>query len=117
MPKPVSNRFSTCRKLVHDDAFEGQLAVHMVTPLLSKALRELKPEYHSCGIFLRRALIRYLGIVLYRLLDKPQRGRTGETASISSLLEMAKSERVLDNNQIKRFTSEFDKIVATRLLS
>ena len=86
--------------------------MHIVTPLLGKAMKELKPDYYSCGIFLRRALMRYLGIALYRLLDTPQRGRTGETASISSLLEMAKSDRVLDNDQIRRFTSDFDKIKA-----
>jgi hypothetical protein len=64
MTRPSSKRFSACRKLVHDDAFEGQLATHMVTPLLSKAMREQKPDYHLCGIFLRRALMRYLGSAL-----------------------------------------------------
>ena len=56
--------------------------------------------------------MRYLAIVLSRLLEKPGEGSTGVTASISSLLDMAKSEAVLDKRQIQHFTSEFKKIKA-----
>jgi hypothetical protein len=84
----------------------------MVLPLLKNALRELKVDYlHDSGIFLRRALTRYLALALFRLIDKPnESGKTGVTASISSLLEMAESEGVLDLDQIRKFTSDFEKI-------
>lgn len=112
MNKPTSENFRTCRSRVHDDAFEAQLTLHMVTPLLGNTLRELKLEYlYKSGVFLRRALVRYLALALYRLLDKPnEKGRTGITVSIASLLEMAKSESILANTEITRLTAEIEKI-------
>ena len=82
----TSDTFWACRKLVHDDAFEATAALDMGLPLLKNALRELKIDYlYDCGLFLRRALTRYLTLVLYRLLDKPnESGKSGITASISS---------------------------------
>ena len=50
---------------------------------------------------------------LYGLLDKPnEKGKTGVTASIESLLEMARSEDILSDQQIKAFTAELEKIKA-----
>jgi hypothetical protein len=112
MTKAPSERFCACRKLVDDDAFEAQIAAHMATPLISGELSKLKRDRYWVGVFLRRALMRYLAIVLSRLLEKPGEGSTGVTASISSLLDMAKSEAVLDKRQIQHFTSEFKKIKA-----
>jgi hypothetical protein len=105
-----------CRKLVDDDAFEAQIAAHIATPLISGELSKLKRDRYWVGVFLRRALVRYLAIVLSRLLEKPGEGSTGVTASISSLLDMAKSEGVLDKRQIRHFTSEFKKIKCPRWL-
>ena len=110
MTKAASEQFCTCRKFVHDDAFEAQITARMATPLLSGAVNKLKGDYHPVGIFLRRALTRYLAITLSRLLDKPGKGRTGETASIASLLDMAKSERILDKRQIQHFISNFETV-------
>jgi hypothetical protein len=110
--KETSENFRAGRELVHDDALEAQIALHMVTPLLKNVLNELKLDYlHDSGLFLRRALVRYLALALYRLLDKPNdRGTTGITASISSLLEIAKSEKILNEGQIEKLTSDFEKI-------
>jgi hypothetical protein len=110
--KVTSERFAKCRELVHDDAFEAQIALHFVEPLLGNALNELKLAYlYNCGLLLRRALVRYLALVLCRLLDKPnEKGQTGITASISSLLEMAKSESVLTESQVQKFSADFEKI-------
>lgn len=110
--KAPSDKFRACRQLVHDDAFEARLAVHMALPLLKDTLRHLKGEHlHDCGVFLRRALTRYLTIALCRLLDKPQEsGRTGITASIASLLEMAKDEEVLLGETVSTLQAEFEKI-------
>jgi hypothetical protein len=112
MKKPTSETFKACRERVHDDAFEAQIALHMVTPLLGNTMSELKLDYlRQSGIFLRRALTRYLALALYRLLDKPNdSGKTGITASISSLLEMAKSEGVLTEHQVETFTSDLEKV-------
>jgi hypothetical protein len=110
----TSQNFETCRSRVHDDAFEAQLALHMVTPLLGNTLKEFKLEYlHKSGVFFRRALVRYLTLALYRLLDKPNdKGPTGITVSIASLLGMAKSEGVLAEAEITRLTAEIEKIKA-----
>lgn len=111
-PKPTTDKFKACRELVHDDAFEAKLALHMVLPLLKNTLKEVKLNYvYEFGLFLRRSLTRYLALVLCRLLDKPnESGKTGITASISSLLAMAKSESVLSDAQIQNFTSDFERI-------
>jgi hypothetical protein len=107
----TSTDFRTCRERVHDDALEAQIALHMVSPLLGNTLNELKLELHESGKFLRRALVRYLALVLCRLLDKPNdNGKTGITVSISSLLKMARSEPVLSEGQIEKFTSDLEKI-------
>jgi AbiU2 len=108
----VSEKFHACRVLVHDDAFEAQITLHMVLPLLKNTLRELKRDYlYKSGVFLRRSLTRYLVLALFRLIDKPNAsGATGVTASISSLLEMAKAEGVLSDDQIKKFADDFNKI-------
>jgi hypothetical protein len=107
----VSEKFHACRVLVHDDAFEAQIALHMVAPLLKNVLRELSLKYlYEGGAFLRRSLTRYFALVLCRLLDKPNAsGKTGTTASISSLLELAKSENVLIDEKIQKFNSELKK--------
>jgi hypothetical protein len=112
--KSTSEKFNACRDLVHDDAFEVEITLHMATPLLKNALQELKLDYlYNSGIFLRRALTRYLALVLFRLLDKPNdSGKTGVTASISSLLEMAKSEGALSDAQIQSFAADIEKIKA-----
>ncbi len=112
LKKTTSEKFRACRELVHDDVFEAEITLHMVTPLLKNALKELKLDYlYNSGLFLRRALTRYLAIVLYRLLDKPNdSGKTGVTASISSLLVMAKSEGVLSETQIQKLSSDIEKI-------
>jgi hypothetical protein len=112
--KATSKNFRTCRARVHDDAFEAQLTLHMVTPLLGNTLKELKRDYsHKSGVFLRRALVRYLTLALYRLLDKPNdKGRTGITVSIASLLEMVKSEGVLAEAEITGLTAKIEKIKA-----
>jgi len=108
----VSEKFHACRVLVHDDAFEAQITLHMVLPLLKNVVRELKRDYlYKSGVFLRRSLTRYLVLALFRLIDKPnESGATGVTASISSLLEMAKAEKVLTDDQIRQFTDDFNEI-------
>jgi hypothetical protein len=110
----TSEEFRKCRELVHDDAFEAQIALHMATPLLSGTLSQLKLNHlYDSALFLRRALVRYLSLALYRLLDKPNySGRTGITASIVSLLEMAKSEGILSADQFVKLMSDIDKIKA-----
>ena len=51
--KATSEKLRTCRELVHDDAFEAQIALHMATPLLKNALKELKLDYlYNSGLFL-----------------------------------------------------------------
>jgi hypothetical protein len=63
--KEISENFRACRALVHDDAFEAQLALHMVKPLLQNALKELKLGYlYDSGLFLRRSIVRYLALAL-----------------------------------------------------
>jgi AbiU2 len=110
--KATSEKFRRCRERVHDDAFEAQIALHMATPFLNNDLEALKLDYlRTSGIFLRRSLVRYLALALYRLLDKPNDGgRTGITASISSLLGMAQSEGVLSKEQCQKLTSEIEEI-------
>ena len=66
--------------------------------------------HYSIGVFLRRALTRYLGLVVSRLLDKPENGKTGITASIASLLEMARDEAIFTPAQVQGFISEFEEI-------
>ena len=112
MNKTTSDRFSTCRRLVRGDAFEAQIGAHMATPLLNTRGLEKLGEHYASGVFLRRALTRYIALVLCRLLEKPERGQTGETASIASLLDMANSERILGQDQVQTFTSNFDKVKA-----
>jgi hypothetical protein len=112
MTNTPSERFCRCRERAHDDAFEAQIALLMAAPLLNNDLDALTVDYvrNSC-IFLRRALVRYLALALFRLLDKPNdSGRTGITASISSLLEMAKAENVLSDVQYRKLISEIETI-------
>lgn len=111
----TSEEFRKCRELVHDDAFEAQIALHMVTPLLGDTLGQLKLKHiYDSGLFLRRALVRYLCLALSRLLDKPNyNGTTGTTASIFSLLEMATRESVLNADQFVKLTADIDKITAS----
>lgn len=111
MNKTPSEQFNTCRKLVCDDAFEARLAAEMATPLLSGGLAKMNDHY-SVGVFLRRSLTRYLGLIVSRLLEKPGQGPTGTTASIPSLLEMAQNEEILNKNQVQRFFSDFETIKA-----
>jgi hypothetical protein len=112
--KVGSEKFQACRKLVHDDAFEAKIASHMVLPLLQNALKEMKTKYLSgSGIFLRRALTRYLALVLCRLLENPNdSGKTGVTASIASLLKATETEALLTQEKIGQLRSKFEKIKA-----
>jgi hypothetical protein len=110
MNKPTSDRFRICRRLVRDDAHEAQIAMHMAMPLLqARGVDELGKHY-APGVFLRRALARYIALILCRLLERPDQGYTGETASIASLIDMAKSERILQQDQVQLFTSDFDRV-------
>src|ERR1700756_4764647 len=109
MPKSTSPRFQECRKLVHEDAFEAKLAAETAIPLISGLLMG---EHRAVGIFLRRVLMRYLSLVLSRLLDEARNGRTGITASIPSLLEMTREETILSQTQLQHFDSAFEKIKA-----
>jgi hypothetical protein len=69
--RTVSEKFAACRRLVHDDAFESRLSLHMVTPLLSR-LSDIKVDYvYESSLFLRRSIVRYLVLALFRLLDQP----------------------------------------------
>jgi hypothetical protein len=112
MNKPTSDRFRICRRLVRDDAHEAQIAMHMAMPLLqARGVDELGKHY-APGAFLRRALARYIALILCRLLERPDQGYTGETASIASLIDMAKSERILQQDQVQSFTSDFDRVKA-----
>jgi hypothetical protein len=106
-----SDTFKECRLRVHDDAFEARLAQHTVKPVLQN-MENIKVDYvYQTSIFLRRSMARYLVLALYRLLDKPnEKGSTGVTASIASLLEMARSEDVLSRRQVNKYTTEFEKI-------
>jgi hypothetical protein len=107
----VSEKFKECRSRVHDDAFEARLAERMVGPILGR-MTEIKADYvYQTSLFLRRSIVRYLVLALYRLLDKPnERGKTGVTASIESLLEMARTEDVLSGQQLDQFARDFEKI-------
>jgi AbiU2 len=111
MPKSTSPRFQECRKLVHEDAFEAKLAAETAIPLISGLLSEMG-EHRAVGIFLRRVLMRYLSLVLSRLLDESRNGRTGITASIPSLLEMTREETILSQTQLQHFDSALEKIKA-----
>jgi hypothetical protein len=110
--RETSTRFGECRELVRADALEAQRSLRMVVPLLSGTLREIKDDYlHSCAVFLRRALARYFALALCRLLEKPNdAGKTGATASISSLLQMTESEGILSESEVQEFVSEFEAI-------
>jgi hypothetical protein len=112
--KAGSEDLRACRKLVRDDALEVQISLNMAAPLLKNFLREAKLKcVLDAGLFLRKALVRYLTLALYRLLDKPnQMGKTGITASIASLLQMAESEGVLTKEATKKLATEIDKIKA-----
>ena len=98
-----SEQFKTCRKLVHNDAFEAQLAAKMAAPLIRGELNKMQDHY-SVGLFLRRAITRYLGLVVSRLLEKPGGGGTGITASIASLLEMHKTRQ---SSAVIKFSASF----------
>jgi hypothetical protein len=111
MPKSTSSRFQECRKLVHEDAFEAKLAAETAIPLISGLLSEMG-EHRAVGIFLRRVLMRYLSLLLSRLLDESRNGKTGITASIPSLLEMTREETILSQTQLQHFDSAFEKIKA-----
>ena len=112
--KPGSEKFQACRRLVHDNGFEAKIASDMVLPLLKNALNELKTKYlRDSGIFLRRALTRYAALVACRLLEEPnESGKTGITASIASLLEMAEAESLLPAEKIAQLRAKFEKIKA-----
>lgn len=112
MNKTTSDRFRICRRLVRDDAFEAQIAVHMAMPLLNAPGLDKLRDHYASGVFLRRALTRYIALVLCRLLERPEKGQTGETASIASLLDMANSERILEQDRVQKFISDFDKVKA-----
>jgi hypothetical protein len=107
-----SEKLHACRRLVHDDAFEAQITLDMVKPLLENAPEAMPIGYLSqSGIFFRRVLTRYLALVLWRLLDRPnESGHSGITASIASLLGMARSEGVLDQAQIEKFSLDLGAI-------
>jgi hypothetical protein len=111
-----SGNFRACRTLVHDDAFEAILTIHMVTPLLKDGdLASLRREeyLYQSGLFFRRSLTRYLALILCRMLDKPnEKGASGVTASIASLLEMAEKDGVLNQSQVGQLTQDFEKIKA-----
>jgi hypothetical protein len=109
----LSDKFRECRIRVHDDAFEARLAQHMVGPILGK-MTQIKVDYiYQSSLFLRRSTVRYLVLALYRLVDKPnETGKTGVTASIESLLDMARSEDVLSGQQIDKYGADFEKIKA-----
>lgn len=108
---PMSDKLKECRLRVHDDAFEARLAQHIGSPILSR-LEEVSVDYvYESSLFLRRSMVRYLVLALYRLLDKPnETGQTGITASIQSLLEMARSEDILPKEQLDGFERDFEKI-------
>ncbi|MCK1383650.1 hypothetical protein [Bradyrhizobium sp. 21] len=110
---PMSDKFKECRLRVHDDAFEARLAQHIMGPILSR-LNEVSVDYiYEPSIFLRRSMVRYLVLALYRLLDKPnEKGATGVTASIQSLLEMARSEDILLPEQLAALERDFEKVKA-----
>jgi hypothetical protein len=40
--RTTSERFIKCRELVHDDAFEAEIALHMVEPLLKERLERVE---------------------------------------------------------------------------
>jgi hypothetical protein len=112
--KSFDEKLNACHRLVHDDAFEAQITLHMVKPLLENAPEKISLGYLSqSGIFFRRVLTRHLALALSRLLEEPnERGRTGITASIAGLLKMARSESVLDQAKIEKFNADFEKIKA-----
>jgi hypothetical protein len=112
LDKTTSDRFRICRRLVRDDAYEAQIAVHMAMPLLQARGVDELGEYYAPGVFLRRALARYIALILCRLLERPDQGYTGETASIASLIDMANSERILQQDQVQTFISDFDRVKA-----
>jgi hypothetical protein len=114
MAEPRASNFETCWKRVHDDAFEAILAVHMVTPLRDRDPSSFPNEdVQQTALFLRRSLTRYLALVLHRMLDKPnQRGHTGVTVSISSLLEMAGNDGILGAIQLQELKDEFERVKA-----
>ena len=106
-----SDKLQECRKLVYDDAFEGRIVSHLVTPLLGNVPNELKTKYlFDVAIFLRRALTRYQALVLCRLLESPSEGKTGITASIASLLKLVKDEAILGLEMIDHLCAEFEDI-------
>jgi hypothetical protein len=114
MNKTTSDRFRICRRLVRDDAFEAQIAVHMAMPLLNAPGLDKLGDHDASGVLLRRALTRYIALVLCRLLERPEKGQIGETASIASLLDTANSERVLEQDRVQKFISDFDKVKRRR---
>ena len=61
--KLTSDKLRACRDRVHDDAFEAQIALQMVEPLLGNTLKLLEVRYlYDSALFLRRALVRYLAL-------------------------------------------------------
>jgi hypothetical protein len=108
---PRTSNFDACRKRVHDDAFEAMLTTHMVTPLLNDLASFPNEDVYKIALFLRRSLTRSLALLLWKMLDKPnERGRTGVTASIGALLEMAGRDQLLNENQLRELTDRFEQI-------
>jgi hypothetical protein len=81
----------------------------MAIPLLNAPGLDKVRDHYASGVFLRRALTRYIALVLCRLLERPEKGQTGETASIASLLDI---ERILEQDRVQKFISDFDKVKA-----
>lgn len=84
--------FLELRVRVLDDCRELLGTISIAHPLLEANLLHVEPVRLRAILFLRQLLIKHVGLVLTRLHAKPCRGRTGETASIPSLLNAALAE-------------------------
>src|SRR4051812_20141583 len=77
------------RQHVIEDAGDLISLIGITDPLISSdRLRDADDKAHA-GRLLRRLLSRYLVLVICRLHEKAENGRTGQTASIDALLDIA----------------------------
>jgi hypothetical protein len=102
-------KYSRITGRVKDDAFELIVAVKIVEPLLSNEPKTDVPK------FLRRILSRYAVLGVTRLMAPIGTGRTGTTASLKSLLQLAGSENILPaefiedmNARVSNLETEFE---------
>lgn len=100
----MAQKLDDHRKRVKDDAFELILAVKIVEPLLSRQIESGVPT------FLRRILTRYAILGVTRLLAPAETGKTGTTASLRSLIALARRDEAISAEFAARTVAKIDQL-------